>query len=37
MIFELRFIVSVVIAAIISFGVMAVFARSISIIFGDIF
>lgn len=37
MIFELRFIVSVVIAAIISFGVMTVFARSISIIFGDIF
>lgn len=37
MFFELSFIVSVVVAAIVSFGVMAVFARSISIIFGDIF
>ena len=37
MIFELRFIVSVVVAAIVSFGVMIVFARLISTIFGDIF
>ncbi len=37
MIFELRFIVSVVVAAIVSFGVMMMFARLISTIFGDIF
>ena len=37
MIFELRFIVSVVVAAIVSFGVMMVFVRLISTIFGDIF
>ena len=37
MIFELRYIVSVVVAAIVSFGVMMVFARLISTIFGDIF
>ena len=37
MFFELRYIVSVVVAAIVSFGVMMVFARLISTIFGDIF
>ena len=37
MFFELRYIVSVVVAAIVSFGVMIVFARLISTIFGDIF
>ena len=37
MFFELDFIVSVVVAAIVSFGVMMVFARLISAIFGDIF
>ena len=37
MIFELRFIVSIVVSAIVSFGVMMVFARLISTIFGDIF
>ena len=37
MFFELSFIVSVIVAAIVSFGVMMVFARSISIIFKDIF
>ena len=37
MFFELDFIVSVIVAAIVSFGVMMVFARLISTIFGDIF
>ena len=37
MIFELRFIVSVAVAAIVSFGVMMMFAHLISAIFGDIF
>lgn len=37
MFFELDFIVSIIVAAIVSFGVMMVFARVISIIFGDIF
>ena len=37
MFFELRYIVSVVVAAIVSFGVMMMFARLISTIFGDIF
>ena len=37
MFFGLDFIVSFVVAAIVSFGVMMVFARSISTIFGDIF
>ena len=36
-VFELDFIVSVIVAAIVSFGVMMVFARLISTIFGDIF
>ena len=37
MFFGLDFIVSVVVAAVVSFGVMMVFVRLISIIFGDIF
>ena len=37
MFLELSFIVSVVVAAVVSFGVMMVFARLISAIFGDIF
>ena len=37
MFFGLDFIVSVVVAAVVSFGVMVVFVRLISIIFGDIF
>ena len=37
MFFELDFIVSIIVAAIVSFGVMMVFARLISTIFGDIF
>ena len=37
MFFGLDFIVSVVVAAIVSFGVMVVFARLISTIFADIF
>lgn len=37
MFFELDFIVSIIVAAIVSFGVMMVFARVISTIFGDIF
>lgn len=37
MFFELSFIVSVIVAAIVSFGVMTVFARVISTIFEEIF
>ena len=37
MFFGLDFIVSVVVAAVVSFGVMMVFVRLISTIFGDIF
>ena len=37
MFFELGFIVSIVVAAIFSFGVIMAFARLISTIFGDIF
>ena len=37
MFFELDFIVSIIVAAIVSFGVMMVFARLISTIFGEIF
>ena len=37
MLFELDFIVSIIVAAIVSFGVIMVFARLISTIFGDIF
>ena len=37
MFLELHFIVSIVVAAIVSFGVMVVFARLISTIFADIF
>ena len=37
MFFGLDFIVSVVVAAVVSFGVMVVFSRLISTIFGDIF
>ncbi len=37
MFFELEFLVSIIVAAIVSFGVMMVFARLISTIFGDIF
>ena len=37
MFLELSFIVSVVVAAVISFGVMMMFSRLISTIFGDIF
>ena len=37
MFLELDFIVSIIVAAIVSFGVMIVFARLISTIFGDIF
>lgn len=37
MFLELDFIVSIIVAVIVSFGVMIVFARLISTIFGDIF
>ena len=37
MLFELDFIVSIIVAAIVSFGVIMVFARLISTIFEDIF